>query len=445
MDIKEQAKLFAVKAHMGQVRKSEPDKPKIMHTISVGNLLQYYGYDDNVVAAGYLHDVDEDTEYTIRDIESLFGSDVAALVMGASEPDKSLSWEERKSHTIKEVKNLSFRNKLVVCADKINNLEDLLITFLKNGKKDFSAFKRGEEQQKWYYESVYESLVYPDYADLPIFKRLKNVIEYVFEEKEDLFLKNTIFGDNQAYYEKLKQLHAKKVELERLKALCDLDRPYVIEFSGTPRTGKTTTINNLCDFFKKGGFSVKVVEEFTTSKYYKETLKDEYKKVSTKEKNVKILNQIYEQLKNSISSNCDIILIDRSINDRQIWNYELYNKGEMEEDFYLNLRDKYSAISKEFIDFLVITYTDALTSLKRDYNSSLSLESRSFLNVSNIEEYNNSVLALKDLFDKSVDNVLLFDTTMTDSNAVAIESASLIMDDIRKKYIKSFVKKYNLK
>ena len=52
---------------------------------------------------------------------------------------------------------------------------------------------------------------------------------------------------------------------------------------------------------------------------------------------------------------------------------------------------------------------------------------------------------LKDLFDKSVDNVLLFDTTMTDSNAVAIESASLIMDDIRKKYIKSFVKKYNLK
>ena len=30
---------------------------------------------------------------------------------------------------------------------------------------------------------------------------------------------------------------------------------YVIEFTGTPRTGKTTLINNLYDFFKKGKFN----------------------------------------------------------------------------------------------------------------------------------------------------------------------------------------------
>ena len=66
MNIKEKAKEFAIKAHKGQVRKNEKDKPMIMHPISVAELLEEYGYDDNVVAAGYLHDVVEDTKYTIE-------------------------------------------------------------------------------------------------------------------------------------------------------------------------------------------------------------------------------------------------------------------------------------------------------------------------------------------------------------------------------------------
>lgn len=83
VDMKEKVKLFAIRAHMGQVRKSEPDKPMIMHPIGVGMLLESFGYDDNVVAAGYLHDVIEDTKYTIEDIEKEFGNDIATLVMGA--------------------------------------------------------------------------------------------------------------------------------------------------------------------------------------------------------------------------------------------------------------------------------------------------------------------------------------------------------------------------
>lgn len=90
-DIKEKAKLFTIMAHMGQVRKSETDKPMIMHPISVGLLLESFGYDDNIIAAGYLHDVVENTKYTIDDIEKEFGNDIASLVISASETDKSLS------------------------------------------------------------------------------------------------------------------------------------------------------------------------------------------------------------------------------------------------------------------------------------------------------------------------------------------------------------------
>ena len=443
MDIKEKAKLFAIKAHMGQVRKSEPDKPMIIHPIGVGKLLETLGYDDNVVAAGYLHDVVEDTKYTIEDIEKEFGSDIASLVMGASEPDKSLSWEERKKHTIEETKKLPFRNKLVICADKINNLEDLYLKFEKNQKRDFSAFKRGEKQQRWYYTSVYESLVTGEDKDLPIFVRLKDILDKVFYQKEDLFLRDIIFIDNKNYYTKLKQLHAMKIELQRLKSLCSLPKPFVIEFSGTPRTGKTTTINNLYDFFKKGGFKVEIVEEFTTSKYYKENLKEKFDQMNLGDRDIAIIDEIYKQLQKSLESDKDIILIDRSINDRQIWNYRRYVRGEMPEEQYLNARDKYKAISKELIDFLFVTYTDPLISLKRDYVSSLALEKRNFLNQENIEEYNNCLNALHGLFSESVDSTLLLDTSNIELNDVSIEATSQILPAMRKRYIKSLNEKYN--
>lgn len=445
MDLKEKAKRFAINAHKGEVRKSEPDKPMIMHPIGVGMLLEEYGYDDEVVSAGYLHDVVEDTNYTIFDIEKEFGKGVADLVKGASEPDKSLSWEERKIHTIEETKNLPLRNKLVICADKINNLEDLMIKFTKNGNRDFSAFKRGEDKQRWYYTSVYDSLIYNEDKNLPLFKRLENVLEVVFEEREDLFLKDTIFKDEDEYYEKLKKLNAQKLELKKLKSLCSLSKPFVIEFSGTPRTGKTTTINNLYDFFKKGGFDVSIVEEFTTSKYYKEVLKKEFEGKNLEELHISILEEVYKQLQEALNCDKEIILIDRSLNDRQIWNYRRYLKGEFSENKYQEIKEKYKNISKELIDFLVITYVDSLTSLKRDYLSSLSLEKRNFLNTHNIDEYNSSLKDLEDLFNESVDDFLLFDTSSSSLNDVAVEVASKIMPAMRKKYIRSFNDKYNLK
>lgn len=445
MNIKEKAKYFAINAHLGQIRKNEPDKPMIMHPLSVGMLLESYGYDDYVVAAGYLHDVVEDTNYTIEDIEENFGSRVASLVKGASEPDKSLSWEERKKHTIEETKTLPLENKLVICADKINNLEDLMIKFQKNGKRDFSAFKRGEDKQKWYYTNVYNSLIYNEDENLPIFKRLKNVLDVVFNNKEDLYLKDTIFNDNKDYYDKLKKLHAQKVELERLRNLCKLTKPFVIEFSGTPRTGKTTTINNLYDFFKKGGFDIAIIEEFTTSKYYKEKFKQKYSDLSSSDFNIAILKEVTKQLKDIINSDREIILIDRSINDRQIWNYRRYKKGDIDLKTYEELRDKYSLISKKLIDFLVITFADSLTSIKRDYNSSLALEQRNFLNIKNIDEYNDSLNNLQELFKNSTDNYLLLDTSLMDLNDVAITVADKIMPTMRKKYIDSFKEKYNIK
>ena len=186
----EKALLYATLAHSGQVRKSEPDKPMIIHPIAVSQILIEYDADNNVIAAGLLHDVWEDTKYSLEDIRKNFGDDIAHLVECASEPDKSKSWEERKKHTINTVKNLSFRETLVPLADKINNIESLERLFKQKGKKDFSAFKRGEKEQEWYYRNIYESLIYGEDPQNPLFKRLEKGINNVFgRTMKDYFLK----------------------------------------------------------------------------------------------------------------------------------------------------------------------------------------------------------------------------------------------------------------
>ena len=53
----------------------------------------------------------------------------------------------------------------------------MFLKFEKSGERDFSAFKRREEQQKWYYESVYNSLIHNGYENNPMFVRLRKAID----------------------------------------------------------------------------------------------------------------------------------------------------------------------------------------------------------------------------------------------------------------------------
>ena len=437
MNIKEKAKIFAINAHDGMVRKNEKDKPMIIHPIGVAKILEEYGFDDNVIAAGYLHDVVEDTNCTIDKIYGEFGRDIASLVMSASEEDKSLPWEERKTRTVEKIRNLPLRNKALICADKINNLEDIMTKFAKTGKRDFSSFNRGEEKQKWYYDNVYKSLIYNEDENLEIFKRVKRAIDVVFYNKDELEL-DDVFEDNLEYYEKLKKLHAKKRELQQLKKLCNLDKAFTVEFLGTPRTGKTTVINNIYDFFKKGSFDISLVEEFYNSKSYKGALQKDFDKLTREERNIKILELVTENIQKTLEEPNDIVLIDRGINDRQVWNYRLYSENGMRVNRYMNTRDKYVKLSKDMIDLLIITYADSLTSLKRDYNNTLALEKRSFLNIKNIESYNTALNSVRRLFDSSVDNNMLILSNGMTKEEIAINVADKMMEIMRKKYIDKF-------
>ena len=88
----ENALEYSIKMHEGQVRKS--GLPFVSHCIDVANILIDWNMDHTTVVSALLHDVVEDTEVKLSDIEEEFGSDVASLVDGVT-----------------KVENIAFRSK----------------------------------------------------------------------------------------------------------------------------------------------------------------------------------------------------------------------------------------------------------------------------------------------------------------------------------------------
>ncbi len=77
---------LASEAHAGQYRKS--GEPYVVHPLLVAAAVAYFGGDEAMVTAAVLHDVVEDTDYTLEQVRERFGGDVAVLVDGLTKIDR---------------------------------------------------------------------------------------------------------------------------------------------------------------------------------------------------------------------------------------------------------------------------------------------------------------------------------------------------------------------
>jgi (p)ppGpp synthase/HD superfamily hydrolase len=122
----ERAILAALEAHAGQRRKGGERPPYAVHPLHVALLLARFGAGDELIQAGLLHDVVEDSAvWTSARVEEEFGERVAGVVAELSE-DKSRSWDERKRAAIEEAPRLSEGAALVKACDQLHNLCTLL-------------------------------------------------------------------------------------------------------------------------------------------------------------------------------------------------------------------------------------------------------------------------------------------------------------------------------
>ena len=119
---------LAFQLHKGQFRAS--GEPYIVHPVAVADLLRKIGASSSVIAAGFLHDVVEDTDITPERLEGYFGSEVRELVEGVTK----LGGIHFTNRTEAQAENLrkmflamasDIRVVLVKLADRLHNMRTL--------------------------------------------------------------------------------------------------------------------------------------------------------------------------------------------------------------------------------------------------------------------------------------------------------------------------------
>jgi len=125
IDLVSRAANFALMAHV-DARRKDSGEPYANHLAEVAaHCASVQPEDGELVAAAWLHDVVEETAFTIEDIATLFGAPVAALVADVTDPD-GLKGKARRERQVTHTMNCGPRVKLLKLADKISNVEELI-------------------------------------------------------------------------------------------------------------------------------------------------------------------------------------------------------------------------------------------------------------------------------------------------------------------------------
>jgi len=115
---------WAVERHAGQRREAD-GAAFVMHPIEVAALVDSSHYPDHVVAAAVLHDLLENTDVTVEEIQARFGSDVAELVETVSDDPSLRDEDERKADLRERVRRAGGYAAVVYTADKISKVREI--------------------------------------------------------------------------------------------------------------------------------------------------------------------------------------------------------------------------------------------------------------------------------------------------------------------------------
>lgn len=235
---------------------------------------------------------------------------------------------------------------------------------------------------------------------------------------------------------KLKDLDRKKKEINNLRDNNGpLIKPLVVTLSGTPRAGKTTTIEALYEFFKKTGINTKRLEEPAGLIYA--TLKNREEKQKLLENRVTFVDKQYDIGTNYINNNLngsDLILCDRGVIDPFIWYDMYYQLGMVSRDKYIEFLN-YMKDPKNYINYFYGLYADEKEAMKRDYLSSISIEERSTMSTDNVIRYNASLLRVLPQIEDYTDKSEIIDTSSKEIMESSIIIADEVLDTIKKLYL----------
>ena len=160
MELVGEAIAFAAKAHDG-MRRKKSDVPYILHPMEAAVIVGTMTDDQNLIAAAALHDVVEDADISIHDIEARFGRRVRELVESETEDKRAdlppaASWRIRKEESLAVLEKTDDIGVLMVwIGDKLANMRAIYRDFKVEGVQMWQRFNQKDaNEQAWYYRSI---------------------------------------------------------------------------------------------------------------------------------------------------------------------------------------------------------------------------------------------------------------------------------------------------
>jgi (p)ppGpp synthase/HD superfamily hydrolase len=187
-DLVSEAIAFSTMAHDG-MRRRKSDAPYVLHPMEVGVIIGTMTDNQQVIAAGVLHDVVEDAGVSIEEIGERFGARVMELVASETENKREElppedTWKLRKEESLEKLKNTNDPEVLMLwIGDKLSNIRAIYRDFLVEGNAVWNKFHQSDiKVQAWYYRSI---MKYTDrLADTLAWNEYKTIVEKIFGTEE---------------------------------------------------------------------------------------------------------------------------------------------------------------------------------------------------------------------------------------------------------------------
>lgn len=176
---------FATEAHSGQHRKIN-NSPYIVHPLEALTICASLTDDEDVMCAAVLHDVVEDANRSLEEIEQKFGTRVAMLVSCETENKRrdlppEFTWRIRKEETLEKLKaSEDVGVKVMWLSDKLSNVRSFYMGYLKEGDNLWNMFhQKDKKDQAWYYREILKVLR-PYFCNTLAFQEFEQILQVLF-------------------------------------------------------------------------------------------------------------------------------------------------------------------------------------------------------------------------------------------------------------------------
>lgn len=146
---------FALQAHWTQRRKGTV-LPYIIHPIeTAGYLGKLYPHNHDLIIAGYLHDVLEDTSVQEHHMRERFGDRVLELVLGVTSIGQWPTWRNKRQSQLDKIETATDLDIVrLKAADMLSNATSIAFDVFREGEWAFDKFKGSRDDVIWYYSSA---------------------------------------------------------------------------------------------------------------------------------------------------------------------------------------------------------------------------------------------------------------------------------------------------